>query len=47
MRPARENTSDPAPSPAERALLRVRQWIESVRGVLAGTSWAQLSGRGR
>jgi hypothetical protein len=36
VRPARKNTSDPAPSPAERALLHMRQWIEAIFDTLKG-----------
>lgn len=36
VRPARRNTADPAPSPAERALLRMRQWIEAIFDTLKG-----------
>jgi hypothetical protein len=36
VRPARRNTKDPASSPAERALLRMRQWIEAIFDTLKG-----------
>ena len=36
VRPARKKTRDPAPSPAERALLRMRQWIEAIFDTLKG-----------
>lgn len=36
LRPARKNTSDPAPSPAGRRLLRMRQWIEAIFDTLKG-----------
>nr|WP_244298932.1 IS982 family transposase [Micromonospora cremea] len=36
VRPARRNTSDPASSPAEQRLLRMRQWIEAIFDTLKG-----------
>ena len=36
VRPARKNSNDPASSPAERALLRMRQWIEAIFDTLKG-----------
>ena len=36
VRPARKNSNDPASSPAERALLRMRQWIEALFDTLKG-----------
>jgi Transposase DDE domain len=36
IRPARKNTNDPASSPAERRLLRMRQWIEAIFDTLKG-----------
>lgn len=36
LRPARKNTCDPAPSPAGRRLLRMRQWIEAIFDTLKG-----------
>jgi hypothetical protein len=36
VRPARRHSNDPASSPAERALLRMRQWIEAIFDTLKG-----------
>ena len=36
VRPARKNTRDPDPSPAQRRLLRMRQWIEAIFDTLKG-----------
>ncbi|WP_344140423.1 IS982 family transposase, partial [Luedemannella flava] len=36
VRPARRNTNDPQPGPAEQALLRMRQWIEAIFDTLKG-----------
>ncbi len=36
VRPARRNTKDPQPTPAERKLLKMRQWIEAIFDTLKG-----------
>ena len=36
VRPARRNTKDPQPTPAEATLLRMRQWIEAIFDTLKG-----------
>jgi hypothetical protein len=36
VRPARRRTRDPEPGPAERQLLRMRQWIEAIFDTLKG-----------
>jgi hypothetical protein len=45
VRPARPGSSDPASSPAERRLLRMRQWIEAVFDTLARKSTGEWAGR--